>query len=47
MMEETNPRNSSKWVPQHTFAEQIGKTGMSGKLDAELVQDVERKGSIF
>ncbi|GAB7356844.1 hypothetical protein MBLNU459_g7718t1 [Dothideomycetes sp. NU459] len=47
MMEETTPRTSSKWVPHQTFAEQVGKTGMSGKLDSELVQDVERKGSIF
>lgn len=47
MMEETTPRNSSKWVPHQTFAEEVGKTGMSGKLDAALVDDVERKGSIF
>ena len=26
MLEETNPRKSSKWVPHSTFAEQMGLT---------------------
>jgi len=46
MMEESTPRTSSKWKPNKTFAEAMGKT-VDGKLDAQLVQDVERKGSIY
>lgn len=46
MMEETTPRTSAKWRPHTTFAAEVsGKEG--GRLDAELVADVERKGSIF
>lgn len=46
MMEETTPRTSSKWKPHETFAASVGKTD-GGKLDLEVVEDVERKGSIF
>jgi MFS family permease len=42
MMEETNPRNSSKWVPHETFASTMA--GEGGKLGTE---DVERKGSVY
>ncbi|GAA6037400.1 hypothetical protein JCM8097_008550 [Rhodosporidiobolus ruineniae] len=27
MLSETNPRNSAKWKPTHTFAQEVGKTG--------------------
>jgi MFS family permease len=40
MMEETNPRNSSKWVPHETFASSMAQ---GGKLET----DVERKGSVY
>jgi sugar porter (SP) family MFS transporter len=40
MMEETTPRNSSKWVPHTTFA-----TGE--KIHSEVLDDVERKGSVY
>jgi len=42
MMEETTPRNSSKWVPHETFASHMA--GGEGKLNTE---DVERKGSVY
>ena len=45
MMEESTPRTSAKWRPTKTFAEAMGAQG--GKLDAEMVNDVERKGSIY
>ncbi|KAF2086407.1 MFS transporter [Saccharata proteae CBS 121410] len=46
MMEETTPRMSSKWRPHDTFAATVGAT--AGKMEAaELVHDVERKGSVF
>ncbi|KAK3048685.1 hypothetical protein LTR09_009994 [Extremus antarcticus] len=46
MMEETSPRTSAKWKPTTTFASEMGiKEG--GKLDPELTNDAERKGSIF
>lgn len=39
MMEETSPRNSSKWVPHETFA-----SVMAGeKLGADTIEDTERK----
>jgi MFS family permease len=41
MMEETTPRNSSKWVPHETFASTMAH---GGKLNTE---DVERKGSVY
>lgn len=44
MLEETNPRTSSKWVPHTTFAAQMGLTD-KGTLASEIVEDVERKGS--
>lgn len=43
MMEETTPRESSKWRPHATFAATVGKT--SKFMDANVVQDVERSGS--
>lgn len=44
MFEETSPRNSAKWVPTTTFAaEHINE---KGELSAELIADVERKGSV-
>jgi len=43
MMEETTPRTSSKWVPTHTFASEMGMK--NGTLDERIVDDVERKGS--
>jgi len=46
MMEESTPRTSAKWRPTKTFAEAMGRTA-DGKLDAELIADVERKGSIY
>jgi len=46
MMEETTPRTSSKWKPHTTFASDMGlKDGE--KLDTNVTEDVERKGSIF
>jgi sugar porter (SP) family MFS transporter len=38
MMEETTPRNSSKWVPHETFAQVMG-----GKVGHDTIEDVERK----
>ncbi|KAK4569865.1 hypothetical protein LTR86_002834 [Recurvomyces mirabilis] len=45
MMEETTPRTSAKWRPTTTFASEMGLK--SGKIDAGVTEDVERKGSIF
>jgi len=46
MMEETTPRTSAKWKPTTTYAADMGlKDGH--KLDMEVTEDVERKGSIF
>jgi ABC-type molybdate transport system permease subunit len=45
MMEESTPRTSAKWKPTKTFAEQMGTEG--GKLNNELVEEAERKGSVF
>lgn len=45
MMEETNPRNSARWVPTQTFASQMA--GAEGKLGAATMEDVERKGSVY
>lgn len=45
MMEESTPRTSAKWRPTKTFAETMGSQG--GVLNKELVQDAERKGSVF
>ena len=44
MMEETTPRTSSKWRPHTTFASQIGA---GGKLNTDVIMDVERKASVF
>lgn len=46
MMEESTPRTSAKWRPTKTFAEAMG-TSAGGKLEAEYLTDVERKGSIY
>ena len=45
MLEETTPRNSSKWVPHTTFAAEMGLTD-KGTLAPEIVEDVERRGSV-
>lgn len=45
MMAETTPRTSAGWRPSTTFAAQMGMK--EGKMDVEVVQDVERKGSVF
>jgi len=42
MMEETTPRNSSKWVPHETFASAMGE-----KLGHDTIEDVARKGSVY
>jgi len=44
MFEETTPRTSSKWRPHTTYA---SGAGHEGKMGAEMVADVERKGSVF
>ncbi|KAF1350623.1 putative glucose transporter rco-3 [Delphinella strobiligena] len=46
MLEETTPRTSAGWRPSTTFAQEMGSAN-GGKLDVELIQDVERKGSIY
>lgn len=46
MFEETNARNSSKWVPHTTFAADMGLTD-KGTLAPEIVEDVKRKGSVM
>ena len=42
MLEETNPRNSAKWVPHSTFADEMGLTHKGVALtddgDIEKVQ---------
>lgn len=45
MLEETTPRTSAKWRATTTFAGQMGVT-KEGTLAPEIVEDVERKGSI-
>lgn len=45
MMEETTPRTSAKWRPTKTFAEHMGSEG--GVLNKEIVEQAERKGSVF
>jgi len=45
MMEESTPRTSAKWKPTETFASVMGTTA-DGKLNPELVADVERRGSV-
>ncbi|KAF3916233.1 hypothetical protein ABW21_db0200325 [Orbilia brochopaga] len=41
MLEETNPRNSAKWVPHNTFANQMGMTDKTGGT-ATHMEDVRR-----
>merc|ERR1711939_808892 len=44
MMEGTTPRTSAKWRPTTTYA----STMMKGeKLEADITEDIERKGSVF
>ncbi|KAF1987500.1 general substrate transporter [Aulographum hederae CBS 113979] len=45
MLEETTPRTSAAWKPHTTFAADMGLTD-KGTLAPEIVQDVERKGSV-
>lgn len=44
MMEETTPRTSPKWKPTSTFASERAD---GGRLSADLISQVERKGSVF
>lgn len=44
MMEETTPRTSARWVPKTTFAAEMG-LDEKGVLNADIVEDVKRKGS--
>ncbi|EON69684.1 hypothetical protein W97_08944 [Coniosporium apollinis CBS 100218] len=46
LLEESTPRKSAKWVPTKTFAREMGIDG-SGVLKGEIVEDVERRGSVF
>jgi SP family sugar:H+ symporter-like MFS transporter len=45
MFEEVSPRQSAKWKPTTTFAQEMGVTE-KGELNPEIVMDVERKGSV-
>lgn len=45
MLEETTPRTSAGWKPSSTFAADMGLT-KEGTLAPEIVEDVERKGSV-
>ena len=45
IIELSTPRNSAKWVPHSTFAAEMGLTD-KGILAPEIVEDVERKGSV-
>ena len=45
MMEETTPLTSAGWKPSTTFAAEMGLTD-KGTLAPEIVEDVERKGSV-
>jgi len=45
MMEESTPRTSAKWKPTTTFASEMG-VNEKGELNPEIIQDVERKGSV-
>lgn len=45
MLEETTPRTSAAWKPTSTFAGEMGVT-KEGTLAPEIVQDVERNGSV-
>jgi len=45
MFEEVAPRQSGKWRPTTTYAQEMG-VNEKGELNAEIIQDVERKGSI-
>jgi len=42
MLEETTPRQSAKWVPHSTFANQMGMTDKSGTGTATHIDDVRR-----
>jgi len=45
MMEETTPRTSAKWRPRNTYANEAGVR--DGVVDASIIADVERKGSVY
>jgi len=45
MLEETNARSSSKWVPHTTYAAEMGMTE-KGTLVPEIVTGAERKDSV-
>ena len=44
MLEQTTPRQSSKWVPTSTFAGEMG-VNEKGGLNADIIEDVQRRGS--
>lgn len=46
LLVETTPRKSTKWVPTTTFAGEMG-INEKGELKAEVIEDVQRKGSVF
>ena len=46
MLEETTPKRSSTWKPTTTFATEMGITE-KGELKTEIVEDVQRRGSMF
>ena len=45
MFEETNPRNSAKWVPHSTFAADMGLAD-KGSEQAEVVEHTELKSAV-
>lgn len=45
MFEETNPRNSAKWVPHSTFAADMGLAD-KGSEGAEVVEHGELKSAV-
>jgi ABC-type molybdate transport system permease subunit len=45
MFEETNPRNSAKWVPHSTFAADMGLTE-KGTLGNEVVEHADTKSPV-
>jgi MFS transporter, SP family, sugar:H+ symporter len=43
---ETTPRKSIKWKPTTTFAGEMG-VNEKGELRSEVIEDVQRRGSVF
>lgn len=46
LLEETTPRKSPAWEPTTTFAQELG-VDEKGQLKSEVVEDVQRRGSVF